>query len=216
MSSLTVLIMAKAPIPGRVKTRLRPAFTDDEASELAAAALTDTVAAAFRCTDRVVVALERWGSRAVPAEIGDAAVIDQQGGGLGERLDNALARQWEVSPGRQLVIGMDTPQVTPELLLAVADLAEHPPECGIGLASDGGFWALAFAGPPVPVLSKVPMSRPETGALTVSALRSAGCQVREGPQLADVDDATAAARVASIAPATVFARTYCEIVARRS
>lgn len=210
-SPFSIVIMAKAPIPGKVKTRLRPEFTDDEAAMLAGAALSDTIAAALACTTNVSVALERFGSRSVPKEVGNLTVIDQQGEGLGARLDHALEASWHSNPGRNLVIGMDTPQVTPELLTAVVNLAESPRGCGIGLADDGGFWALAFAGKPAPVLAQVPMSRADTGALTVTALRAAEYTVRIGHGLADVDDATSAAQVAQKAPNTLFARKYREI-----
>ncbi len=210
-SNMSILIMAKAPIPGRVKTRLRPEFTDDQAAALAAAALSDTVAAASACTPNVVVALERFGSASVPKMLANLRVIDQQGKRLGERLDHALAMVWQFHPGRNLVIGMDTPQVTPELLTAVGDLAESPRDCGIGLADDGGFWALSFAGQPAAVLSQVPMSRPDTGELTVAALRAVGQNVRVGPSLADVDDAASADHVARTAPTTLFAHRYREI-----
>ena len=43
MTAFSVVVMAKSPVPGRVKTRLRPHFSDQEAADLAAAALTDSL-----------------------------------------------------------------------------------------------------------------------------------------------------------------------------
>ena len=59
-------------------------------------------------------------------------------------------------------------------------------------------------------LGSVPMSQPDTGRRTVAALRAAGVTVHIGAALEDVDDAHAAARVASVAPWTRFARLHRE------
>ena len=208
MTAFGVVVMAKSPIPGRVKTRLRPHFSDEEAAALAGAALTDSLAAAAAVTARVVVALDRCGTSETPRELAGVDVIEQRGIGLGERLDHALAAVWEREAGPLLVIGMDTPQVTAELLLGIVELAVRDDDAAIGPASDGGFWALAFGGAPKPVLGSVPMSQPDTGRRAVVALRGAGVSVHIGAVLEDVDDAHAAARVASVAPWTRFARLH--------
>jgi len=211
MTAFGVVVMAKSPIPGRVKTRLRPHFTDIEAAALAAAALTDSLAAASAVTGRVVVALDRCGTSETPQELADVEVIEQSGTGLGERLDNALATVWERDAGPLLVIGMDTPQITAELLVGIVELAVRDDDAAIGLATDGGFWALAFGGSPKPVLGSVPMSQSDTGQRAVAALRAAGLTVHIGEELEDVDDADAAARVAAVAPLTRFARLHREL-----
>src|SRR5437879_3056069 len=106
-----ILVLAKAPVPGRVKTRLCPPCTPHEAAALADAALADTLAAALasRRAGRVVLALD--GPSGWWSDTG-ADVIAQRGDGLDERLALALA---DVG-GPVLVIGMDTPHVTPALL----------------------------------------------------------------------------------------------------
>lgn len=212
MTAFGVVVMAKAPVPGRVKTRLRPHFSDEEAAALAAASLTDSLAVAAAVATRVVVALDRCGTSATPRELAGVEVIEQRGTGLGERLDHALGTVWKHDPGPLLVIGMDTPQVTAELLLGIIELAVRDDDAAIGPATDGGFWALAFGGSaPKPVLGSVPMSQPDTGRRAVVALRGAGFKVHIGTALEDVDDAHAAARVASIAPWTRFARLHREL-----
>ena len=208
MTAFGVVIMAKSPIPGKVKTRLRPHFSDKEAAALAGAALTDSLAAAAAATDRVIVALDRCGTSETPPELAGVDVIEQRGTGLGERLDHALATVWQREAGPLLVIGMDTPQVTAELLLGIVELAVRDDDAAIGPASDGGFWALAFGGAPRRVLGSVPMSQPDTGRRTALALREAGISVHIGAVLEDVDDAHAAARVAALAPMTRFARLH--------
>ena len=59
MTEAHVLVMAKAPVPGRVKTRLCPPCTPDEAAAITEAALADTLAAVARCgAGRRIIALD--------------------------------------------------------------------------------------------------------------------------------------------------------------
>ncbi len=118
-----VLVLAKAPVPGRAKTRLSPPATPEGAAGMAAAALLDTLdAAAATPHARVVVALEGPLAQAVRAdEIGAAlaphTVVAQRGDGLGERIAAAHADVAAAFPGAVSVqVGMDTPQVDADLL----------------------------------------------------------------------------------------------------
>lgn len=119
-------------------------------------------------------------------------------------LDARLAAAFGHRPGPALLIGMDTPQVTPELL----DVDFTGCDAWFGPAADGGFWALGLAdpGPAEALLRGVPMSTPETGAVQRERLRAAGLRVRELPCLRDVDTAADAAEVAALAPTGRFAR----------
>ncbi|HET6551139.1 MAG TPA: DUF2064 domain-containing protein, partial [Solirubrobacter sp.] len=104
-----LIVIAKAPVPGRVKTRLSPPCTPAEAAALASAALHDTLAAALRArrAGRRVVALDGAAGPWPGFE-----VIPQRGRGLDER----LAAAFEDVGGPAFLVGMDTPQVTPVLL----------------------------------------------------------------------------------------------------
>ncbi|MGW0913694.1 TIGR04282 family arsenosugar biosynthesis glycosyltransferase [Streptomyces sp. NPDC002784] len=189
----TLLVIAKEPKPGRVKTRLTPPFTAEEAAALAEAALADTleVVAATPARRRVLV-LDGAPGPWLPPGI---EVVPQGAGGLDER----LAAAFGACTGPALLIGMDTPQVTPDLLtvdFAVCD-------AWFGPAEDGGFWALGLADPDPALLRGVPMSTPHTGA--AQRARLAGLRVRELPVLRDVDTAADARLVARAAPGGRFA-----------
>ncbi|NUR41021.1 MAG: DUF2064 domain-containing protein, partial [Streptomyces sp.] len=103
--------------------------------------------------------------------------------------------------GPALLIGMDTPQVTPELL--TVDFADC--DAYFGPAEDGGFWALGLADPDPGLLRGVPMSTPMTGAVQRERLVAAGLRVRNLPRLRDVDTAADAKAVARLAPDGRFA-----------
>ncbi|MEV5534146.1 TIGR04282 family arsenosugar biosynthesis glycosyltransferase [Streptomyces prunicolor] len=191
----TLLVIAKEPLPGRVKTRLTPPFTPEEAAALAEASLVDTlhVVLATPARRRVLVLAGTPGPWLPPG----FDVVPQCGGGLDERLAAAFAG----CDGPALLIGMDTPQVTPELL--TVDFADC--DAYFGPAEDGGFWALGLAAPDPELLRGVPMSTPTTGAVQRARLTTAGLRVHDLPGLRDVDTAYDAELVAAAVPEGRFA-----------
>ncbi|WP_019357680.1 TIGR04282 family arsenosugar biosynthesis glycosyltransferase [Streptomyces sp. AA1529] len=209
----TLLVIAKEPLPGRVKTRLAPAFTPHGAAALAAAALTDTLRAVLAApARRRILVLDGSPGRWLPGpeEGGDRIeVVPQGGGGLDERLAAAFAR----CDGPALLVGMDTPQLTPRLL-APATRADAWQQCDawFGPAADGGFWALGLADPDPALLRGVPMSTAATGAVQRARLLAAGLRVHDLPQLRDVDEPGDAAAVAAQAPAGLFAAEHARLL----
>ncbi|MFE1285876.1 DUF2064 domain-containing protein [Streptomyces sp. NPDC058751] len=191
----TLLVIAKEPVPGRVKTRLTPPFTPREAAELAEAALADTLrAVAAAPASRRVLVLDGAPGPWMPPGFD---VLPQCVGTLDERLADAFGR----CAGPALLIGMDTPQVTPELLTVGFDGCD----AWFGPADDGGFWALGLAAPDPRLLRGVPMSTSATGAVQRERLVAAGLRVRDLPRLRDVDTAADAHAVAALAPRGRFA-----------
>jgi len=179
-TGLHVLVMVKAPVPGRVKTRLCPPCTPVEAAALAEAALADTLEAVAACSaGRRVIALDGAPGDWLPEGF---EVIPQASGGFDRRLAGAWA--WAGGPGVQ--IGMDTPQVTAGLLDAALDILDHA-EAALGHAEDGGWWAIALRRPSAAVFAGIPMSTNHTGADQESRLRALGFSVRLLPRLVDLD-----------------------------
>jgi glycosyltransferase A (GT-A) superfamily protein (DUF2064 family) len=197
----TLLVIAKEPRPGRVKTRLTPPFTPEQAAALAEASLVDTlhVLLATPARRRVLVLDGAPGPWLPPG----FDVVPQCGGGLDERLAAAFAG----CDGPALLIGMDTPQVTPALL--TVDFADC--DAYFGPAEDGGFWALGLADPNPALLRGVPMSTPTTGAVQRARLTAAGLRVRDLPPLRDVDTAYDAELVAAEAPEGQFAKELARL-----
>jgi hypothetical protein len=209
MIAATLAVIAKAPAPGRSKTRLCPALSPVEAAELAEAALRDTLAAvAGTAVERAVVVLDGPSGPWLPAGLD---VIPQRGDGLDERLANAFSDL----PSPTLIIGMDTPQVSPALLerglraLRVAGAV-------LGPAVDGGYWAIGMRDPDPRALLGVPMSSAVTLAAQRVRLRALGLTVVDVDTLRDVDTYSDAIAVASRAPDTVFARALAGLPLRRA
>jgi uncharacterized protein len=209
----TLIVIAKAPLPGRVKTRLCPPFTPDQAAALAEASLRDCLhAVASARADHRLLALDGEPGGWLPPGF---TVVAQVAGTLDLRLAGAFAAAGRADPGPALLIGMDTPQVDPaQLDDALAAMAGPPglnrADAVFGPAEDGGFWALGLREPAHPgvdaLLRGVPMSRPDTGRFQYDRLTRAGLRISVLPPLCDVDTASDAHAVAAQAPDSEFAR----------
>jgi len=189
-----LLVVAKAPVPGLAKTRLAATIGDAAAAEIAAAALLDTLdaVAASPAAGRVVAMTGDLDTAArseeIRARLADFVVVEQRGDGFADRLVNAhLDGAAAAGTAAVIQIGMDTPQVTPELLAECGrGLDRH--DAVLGWARDGGWWVLGVRdAAQAQCLHGVPMSQPDTGALTLAALRDAGLSVASVSELADVD-----------------------------
>lgn len=211
MSGPTVLVLAKAPVAGRAKTRLAATTGLEVAADLAAAALLDTLAAVAATPGaHGLLALagdldEAARGPAIRAALDGWRVVPQRGEDFADRL---VAAHVDAGHGPVVQVGMDTPQLTPALLLgALEDLGDH--DACLGPADDGGWWALARRDPGAAApLARVPMSTPTTYDDTVAALRGAGHSVATTAPLTDVDTVQDAAEVARTAPTTLFAAAF--------
>lgn len=197
---MKLLLLAKEPVPGRVKTRLVPPLTFPEAAEVAQAALADSLQAAVGCgADEVVVALDGAPGPWLPAGV---RVVPQRGTAFADR----LAAAWSDCGGPALQIGMDTPQVSSALLdRCLAALAQDLGSALLGRAADGGWWALGLSRPHERMFRGIPMSTPATGARQWCRLVELGLRPRPLPVLRDVDTWADALAVADQAPAGRFA-----------
>jgi uncharacterized protein len=210
-----VIVLAKAPVPGRVKTRLCPPATPRQAAEVAAAALLDTLDCVSAVPGvRVVVALTgdlRAAARGAELAVAlrGTTVLRQRGDGLGARIAAAHADTAALLPGRPtLQLGMDTPQTDPDLVHgSLAALAAGPgPDALLGPATDGGWWALGLRDPRhASLIAAVPTSRADTGERTLAALRAGGLRVDLLDELTDVDTAADALAVSVRIPRSRFA-----------
>jgi uncharacterized protein len=199
VSGATLLVIAKAPVRGRVKTRLCPPCTLDEAAELASAALADTLQclAAVPAPRRVLV-LDGAPAPWLPLGFD---VVPQSTGGLAERLAGAFA----TVKGPAFLVGMDTPQLRPADITTATGALERPGvDAVLGPAADGGWWGIGLRRPEPAAFLGVPMSTPQTGARQRERLHALGLRTQLLPTVRDVDTITDALAVAATAPGTRF------------
>jgi glycosyltransferase A (GT-A) superfamily protein (DUF2064 family) len=185
-----ITIIAKAPVAGRVKTRLCPPCSPQQAAAIAAAGIADTI-------DAIEAALRRRSGAAspvIPTLLLDGEpqawippswrVVPQRGDGLAERLRNGFV---DLGPGA--IIGMETPHVAGHLVAALADIAAGRDV--LGPAEDGGYWAIGLCASTTwhagAVFDGVPMSTSITGEQQLRRLERFGTP-RRLPLARDLDD----------------------------
>jgi uncharacterized protein len=200
-----LLVIAKEPVPGRVKTRLTPPCTPEQAAAVARAALEDTLAAvrAVERDARRVLVLDGEPGPWVPEGF---EILPQCGGGLAER----LAAAFDDAGGPAFLVGMDTPQVTPALLEAGLDAAAGG-DAAFGAALDGGYWGIGLPWPDARVFDGVPMSAGNTGAVQRARLAILAVRTVVLPPLRDIDTIQDARAVAREAPDGRFAAALARI-----
>jgi len=199
VSACALAIFVKTPGHSPVKTRLAAtrgtAFAEAfhqhaaaavaEAAELAAHAARargDALQACWAVAEPAAMQASQWAG---------LARLEQGSGSLGERMAHVHAQLLALAPGA-LLVGADSPQMTPAVLLdACAWLARPGPRCVIGPARDGGFWLfgsnVAF---PRSAWTSPAYGRDDTGAAFIAALSAArNAQWKHLPTLVDVDDA---------------------------
>ncbi len=178
-------VIAKAPVAGLVKTRLCPPCTPGQAADIAEAALADTfdaIVAVVAGSDlRPVLLVDGEAPMFTPWEFD---VIAQRGDGLEQRLWHGFV---DLGPG--VIVGMDTPQAVAGLGTAFGWL-----ENGVdvlGLAVDGGYWAIGLSSVDerflAAVFDGVPMSASHTGAHQLRRLHRLGRRVHMLASARDLD-----------------------------
>jgi rSAM/selenodomain-associated transferase 1 len=210
------LVVAKAPVPGRVKTRLGADVGMSFAADLAAAALLDTLVACSEAfgADRCRLSLDGDLRDAVRGDeiqraLAGWQVTGQRGLDLGDRLANAHS---EVPAGEPVLqVGMDTPQLrAQDLHDTAAALADA--DAVLGPADDGGWWVLGLHSPAAAdALRSVPMSEPTTYDDTRAALERRGLRVATTTPMTDVDTRADADLVADAHRDTEFARVWAGV-----
>jgi hypothetical protein len=199
---------------GQVKTRLPSVHRPRP--QIVEACLADTLSAAVASgADRVVLVLEGQVGAWCPPGVD---VIPQVSGTLGGR----LAAGWEAVDGPAVQNGMDTPQVTAELLdAAMARVVDRPTRPGsalVGLAEDGGWWLLGLQRWCPGAFDGVPMSSPQAGVVQIERLGALGLAVERFTELRDIDVASDLFAVAALAPGTRVAavcRALASVVHQR-
>lgn len=197
MSGCALAIFVKTPGHSPVKTRLALSRGQPFAEEFhrrAAAAVAETARAAAESLHlRGGLLLPHWAIAEPDAmqapQWQDLPRLGQGPGSLGERLAYVHRALLERAPAA-LLVGADSPQMTPALLIdACAWLEGSRPRCVMGRARDGGFWLFGSNRTfPDAAWASVAYSRSDTAAALVSAIGSTReVEWKQLPTLVDVD-----------------------------
>jgi hypothetical protein len=184
-----LIIMAKAPVPGAVKTRLCSPYTVEEAAELYRSFLLDTFELAARLRGVTVTvayfpseAEEVFKAMAPPA----FELMPQRGADLGERLSGAFEQLFSLGYERVVAIGADSPTLPSAYVersfesLAMADLV-------LGPSADGGYYLIGMKAPHPELFQGVAMGTERVFMETLERARRANLRVSLLPPWYDVD-----------------------------
>ena len=182
MERPAIALFARAPIPGRVKTRLIGPLSPEQACELHRALTRDCWEALESPSDVYLYTDEEhpeWRALAGPRW------RQQRGSNLGERLWHCFREMQAAGHRPLLILGSDAP-LTPELLAPWTGLLAASPAL-LGPAEDGGYWAIGCRAPHPRMFEGVEWSSPGTLAQTVTALERCGLPPAFLPSHYDID-----------------------------
>jgi len=185
-----IILFARAPLRGLVKTRLAKHFGADVALRLHQAFVLDVAARAAACLPielHTDVATDAWPELRCPRRL-------QRPGELGVRmhaaLEEALARGWE----RVAIVGTDAPDLPASHIVSLFD---QDADVCLGPAEDGGFWGVACRRVSAGMFEAVEWSSPRTLEATVAACGRSALSVVLAPSWADVDEPADLLRLAA-------------------
>lgn len=206
-----LLTVAKRPAPGQTKTRLTPPLTPQQATDLYACFLRDTLDLMRQtAAARVIVYLPAGESAYFAALAPDFELLVQDGPDLGARLDNAVTHFLQQGYERVVVMDSDSPTLPPHCLTAAFAALELGADVALGPCDDGGYYLIGLKRPAPRLLREVQMSTSRVVADTLALAREEGLLVELLPIWYDIDDAGSLARLhaelatgpATVAPAT--------------
>jgi rSAM/selenodomain-associated transferase 1 len=204
VSDAAVALFAKAPLPGRVKTRLVPPLTHEDAARVARASLEDTarfITSQIRVPWTLFLDGEADRSTLELAEETHLTIAPQEGPELGARLKAAFETLRAQGARRVLAIGSDSPTLDPERIheafdsLGVCDLTLGPTE-------DGGYYLIGTSGKHESIFEEIPWGSASTAATTLERARAASLAVRLLAPWYDLDDMESLRRAYEAAPRT--------------
>jgi rSAM/selenodomain-associated transferase 1 len=212
-----IALFAKAPLPGRVKTRLVPPLDHDDAARIARASLEDTarfLVPAISASWTLFLDGESDSSLRALADEAGLPIVPQRGEDLGERLTHAFRQLRSEGATRVLAIGSDSPTLDPERIveaidaLAVCDVALGPTE-------DGGYYLIGTSGSHEAIFHGIPWGSDGTAATTLDRARALELEVRLLAPWYDLDDAASLHRAYEAAPPGSALRIAIEDVRKR-
>lgn len=188
----SIIIMAKIPSAGNVKTRLQPDFSPDECAALAEAFLQDAEAKAKKICENVILAYSPPGELNVLKKLlpSQSIFIEQTGNNLGERIFNAFKFVFEQNSDSVVMIGTDSPTFPADFIEQAFEFLETNSEAVLGKSEDGGFYLIGLRVLRREIFENVAWSSPETFEQVFENTHRLNLHLREVPSWYDVDTKT--------------------------
>jgi hypothetical protein len=193
MNDAAMLIFARKPLPGRVKTRLTPPLSPEEAAALYSAMVLDVLDKCRHITvaDQLLCYDNRPGTREFFTPLlGDGALFPQEGDGLGERLEHAFSHAFNRGYRRVVVIGTDSPDLPARYIRDAFRLLEDGPQKAVfGPTEDGGYYLLGLTSPQPLLFRDIPWSTDRVLEASLAKCSEAGLRTELLPRWHDLDTA---------------------------
>ena len=182
-------VMARAPVPGRCKTRLGRVLGDERAAALYRAMLLDTLAGLTPLAfERHVVcaAPEDDGAKMLSSLVPEPwSVIEQAGDALGARLIHVASA---LGPGPVVLVSSDSPTMPFSRISLALPLLQEPDTVLLGACPDGGYYLIGLCRPELRVFDEIAWSTPLVAEQTRARCHALGLRVEELPLTLDVDE----------------------------
>lgn len=172
-----IIIMAKVPAAGAVKTRLQAVLSPEKCAALAEAFLHDTIKKSQSVCKNIILAYSPASESKVLKEIAapEIRLIEQKGDDLGARMTNAFAAAFaESSP--VLMIGTDSPTFPASYLTDAFTALENESEIVLGKAADGGFYLIGLSAPQPEIFDGIEWSTPRVFEQILQNIKAAGIE----------------------------------------
>lgn len=192
---IALVIFAKAPVPGQVKTRLCPPLTPDEAATLHGSFVLDTLERTKTATIRLQLPIDRYLACApssslvffkIMEERQGVKLIDQEGEDLGIRMHRAFETMFAKGYRRALIIGTDVPSLPFDYYKQAVDLLETH-DVVLGPARDGGYYLIGLKKSSGGLFEHIPWSTDQVLAVTREKAKVLGLSTGWLPEWRDVD-----------------------------
>ncbi len=196
-SGEALIVFAKRPEAGAVKTRLTPLLTPGEAAELYEAFLRDSLDAYARLGADVRLYLTGAGTLPGAWVPGTVSVHEQAGDGLGARMLRALVETFVAGYERALVIGTDHPTLPLAFVERGFEELRLPLSVVLGPSDDGGYYLIGMNEVYPALFDGMRYSHDGVFAQTLARAEATGAAVSVLPPWYDVDTPAALRRLAS-------------------
>ncbi len=195
-NSCAIAVMAKAPIPGKTKTRLVPPLSYAEAAELNAAFLADIAENLAEAAAQVAIApfmafgppgTAPYFESNLPRDVG---LFEIWLPNFGDCLHATIAALLDMGYGAACVLNSDSPTLPTDYLVTMAQMLAEPGDRAVlGPSTDGGYYLLALKRPHRRLFDDIAWSTEQVAAQTRARATELGLELVELPPWYDVDDA---------------------------
>jgi hypothetical protein len=185
-----IIIMAKVPEAGKVKTRLQPFLTPEQSAELSNAFLQDAESKAHSVTENLIVAVSPFDKRDRLTDIlqHKPLLIEQTGETLGDKMFNAFKVAFEKGLDSVVMFGTDSPTFPADYIEQAFEFLELETDVVLGKTEDGGFYLLGLKILDTRIFENVSWSSAETFEQIWQNIMNLKLHLREIPSWYDVDE----------------------------